>query len=362
MKKVFIAATRQNDGKTLVSLGLLYAFQQRFKNVSYMKPVGQHYKLIKEEKIDKDAVLFREAFGIEDKYSTLSPIAVPRGFTEDYILNGNRDDLVAKITDAYEILSKDKDFLLIEGTGHAGVGSVFDLSNADVAKLVGAKVVLIALGGVGRCIDEIILNKALFDIMGVELLGVIINKVKRDKYDKVNNLVRKGLARHNIPVLGVIPYVNMLTKPSVKLLKNALKAEVLSGEEGLLNVVEKCVIGDMLPHDALDAFSVNTVLIVPANREGMIMTALCGNVLGADVIYCVSGIIFTSGIQPHKKIMNLVEHTKIPVLLVQDDSFNVATKINNMLVKLSSEDSEKIDKAKTLIENYVDIDGICEKL
>ena len=33
-----------------------------------------------------------------------------------------------------------------------------------------------------------------------------------------------------------------------------------------------------------------------------------------------------------------------------------------MLVKLSSEDSEKIDKAKTLIENYVDIDRICEKL
>ena len=54
--------------------------------------------------------------------------------------------------------------------------------------------IIVSLGGIGRPIDEILLNKAVFDKKGVELLGVIVNKVNQKKYDKINDLVRKGLA------------------------------------------------------------------------------------------------------------------------------------------------------------------------
>ena len=360
MKKVFVAATRQNDGKTTVSIGLLHAFQKRFSSVAYMKPVGQHYKLIDDMKIDKDAVLFGETYGFKDKFSLMSPIAVPQGFTEKYIAGGRRIDLIGKVKKAYTSLSKGKDFMLIEGTGHAGVGSVFDLSNADVAKELGAKVILVALGGIGRSIDEIMLNKALFELKGVELAGVIVNKVRPEKYDKVSPLIEKGLKAHGVNVLGMIPFVNMLIKPTIRGIARDLNAKLLSGKSSLYNIVEKCVIGDMLPHDALDAFSVNTLLIVPANREGLVMTALCGNMLGSEVIYYVSGIVFTGGIKPHPKILNLIKRTQIPLLLVEDDSFTVASKINQMLVKVESDESEKIKKAQSLVEQYVDIDQICE--
>ncbi|HOU36808.1 MAG TPA: AAA family ATPase, partial [Candidatus Omnitrophota bacterium] len=43
MKKIFIAATKQNDGKTTVSLGLISNFQQKFKKVAFIKPIGQRY-------------------------------------------------------------------------------------------------------------------------------------------------------------------------------------------------------------------------------------------------------------------------------------------------------------------------------
>ena len=51
------------------------------------------------------------------------------------------------------------------------------LSNAQVAKMLNAKVIIVASGGIGRPIDEISLNKALFEKVGVDILGVIINKV-----------------------------------------------------------------------------------------------------------------------------------------------------------------------------------------
>ncbi len=75
----------------------------------------------------------------------------------------------------------EKDFVLCEGSGHAGVGSVFDLSNAQVAKILGAKVIIVTQGGIGKPIDEVSLNQALFEKEGVEIIGVILNKVLGDK-------------------------------------------------------------------------------------------------------------------------------------------------------------------------------------
>ncbi len=54
MKKVFIAATQQNDGKTTVALGLVCHFQRRFKRVGFIKPIGQRYLEEEGMKIDED--------------------------------------------------------------------------------------------------------------------------------------------------------------------------------------------------------------------------------------------------------------------------------------------------------------------
>lgn len=362
MKKVFIAATRQNDGKTMVSLGLFHAFKQRFQAVGYMKPVGQQYRLIDGQKIDKDAVLFSHVYQLSDNRVDMSPIAVSKGYTESFIDQPNRENIGSQIDEALARLQLNKSLMLFEGTGHAGVGSVFDMSNADVAKRVGAKVVLVALGGIGKSIDEIILNKACFDLRGVSIAGVIINKVEPDKYDKINHYVRQGLARHGIPVLGVIPFVKLLIRPTVAELYEELGAELLSGKGNLNRSVGHFVIGDMRPHDALDYFRGDTLLICPANREELVMTALCSSILDPDGSHDVAAIVFTSGIRPHEKMMDLIKSSRIPMMMVQEDSFSIATKINRMLFKIHAEESQKIEKIQSLIEEYVDVDGLCDRL
>ena len=360
MKKLYVAATRQNDGKTIVSLGLLKAFAKRGVKIGYMKPVGQQYRLIDGKKIDKDVVLMQNIFNLQEDLSLMSPIAIPRGFTEEYILKGNPEKLANKVKDSYKKLAKNKDFFLIEGTGHAGVGSVFDMSNSIVARLVKSKVIIIALGGIGRPIDEIMLSKAKFDKEKVEVLGVIINKVLPSKLDKIDKLVRKGLERKGIEVFGVIPYDDFLSNPSVTELLDDLEGELLSGEGGLHNIVARFVIGDMLPHEALDYFTGHTLLIIPGNREELILTALSGYILGKTKAPPISAIIFTCGIRPHKKIMDLLKRTNIPLILVQEDSFTIASEINHMIFKLRAEDESKIKKIEALIEKYVDVDHLAK--
>ncbi len=363
VKKIFIAATRQNDGKTMVSLGLFRAFQERFNSVGYMKPVGQQYHVVDDEKIDKDAILFQKVYQLTDSFKAMNPITVARGFTESYISKQSNDELTHQLQTGYNKLAAANDFLLIEGTGHAGVGSVFDMSNAQTAKLLNAKVILVSLGGIGRCIDEIMLNKAVFDQMGVELVGVIINKVREDKYEKVNRLVRDGLARQGIKVLGCIPFIDMLIKPIVRSIFEDLEGEIISeGDYGLNNRVNKCIIGDMIPHDALDCFVPGTMLIVPANREGLIMSVLCGNLLDTEVVFFVNAIIFTGNRVPHNKVLKLIKQTHIPMMVVKEDSFSIATKINNMIIKVKSQESDKIQKTQELVKQYIDIDTICNIL
>lgn len=360
MKKIFVVATRQNDGKTMVSLGLFNALKKRFSNMGYMKPVGQQYKVIDGKKIDKDAALVRDIYKLTDSFQAMSPIAVSQGFTEDYIENEKLEYLTQKLKEAYNEIAKNKDCLLIEGTGHAGVGSVFDLSNANVAKLFDAKVLLVSLGGIGRSIDEIMLNKAVFDQMGVSLMGVVINKVKQDKYDKIDHFIRKGLQRQGIKVWGVIPFVDQLIKPNIAGLIEALDATVLTGSEGLNNHVHRFIIGDMMPHEMMEKNLSNALFIAPASRDGLVMTLLCRKLTQPD--FALSGIIFTSGTMPPDAMLSLIQSTKTPILLVKQDSFSIATKINNMLVKVREEETEKIKQMQHLVETYVDIDGLCQMM
>ena len=203
MDRLFVSATSQHDGKTTVCIGLHALFAKMGKTLRFIKPVGQRYIEEGGHKADEDAVLFQRLFEKDVPLASMSPVAVPRGFTQKYIFERDRDSIYRQIGAAVEQMDQAADILLVEGTGHAGVGSVFDASNADVAQHLGAKVLIVSQGGIGRCIDEICLNRALFERSNVQVLGVIINKVLMEKYDKVDRAVRQGLKNQGIECFGV---------------------------------------------------------------------------------------------------------------------------------------------------------------
>jgi len=358
MKKVYIAATRQNDGKTITCLGLISSFKKRLSNVGYIKPVGQRYVEVDGHRIDEDAVLVNEVYDLGGNLASMSPVAIPRGFTEAYIENPHRDQLVHQIRESFRNVSEGRDLVVVEGTGHAGVGSVFDLSNGDVAKLLGTKVVLVSSGGIGRPIDEIMLNKAMFDQHGVEIVGVIVNKVEPEKYDRINKVVRKGLQRKGLEVLGVMPYRPVLSNPTVEQLLEDIGGELLSGQRGLRNTVARMVIGAMAPHEALNYFSRDVLLITPGTREDIILAAMSSCVVGVGKNYCVSGIVLTGGVPPHPNVMDLIRRTYIPVILVKDDTFTIAAKVDHLIVKIRPTDLDKIRATEEMVDQYVDVERI----
>src|SRR5438105_14653009 len=148
--RVFIAATRMNDGKTTTSLGLIAALQSYYPRVGYIKPVGQRCVEIEEQKIDEDTVLMDSVFRLNCPLVDMSPIAFEPDFTRKYLQSSNNETLVKKIQKAFDRIAWEKDFVLCEGSGNAGGGSLFNLSNVHVSKVVDAKMIIVTQGGIGK--------------------------------------------------------------------------------------------------------------------------------------------------------------------------------------------------------------------
>ncbi len=361
-KKIFVAATQQNDGKTTVSLGLIAALKKRFDRIGFIKPIGQRYLMEQGYKVDEDSVLIEEVFGIKCNIKDMSPVAIDRGFTERFIDKGSDEDYAKSIKDSFDRVAKDKDLVIIEGTGHAGVGSVFNLSNATVAKLLDTNVILISSGGVGKPIDEVMLNKALLDKEGVNLAGVIVNKVLPEKYEKIARLVRKGLEQKDLNVFGVLPYQKILDIPTMREIKEELKITSLYEGNYLDNSVEHVLIGAMNVKDALEFVKNNSLMIIPGDRDDMIESICKVHTGRVRKKAKITGIILSGGQMPKRGAVKAIEKAAIPALITKEDTYKIASRVHSMVVKLKPQDADKIKIIVDMVEKYVDIDKVLANL
>lgn len=360
MKPVYIGATVQDSGKTSFSLGMMQVLRKRKLDPGYIKPVGQHHIKYEGHNIDEDAVLVHKVFDIKDNPAYLSPIAIERGFTKNFIFNPNVKPLEDKIISCYDMLNKKHTMVIVEGTGHAGVGSCFGLSNARVAQLLGAKVVLVTSGGIGKPLDEVALNLALFKQFSVEVIGVIINKVLPEKIESVRMTVKQGLQNLGTRLIGVIPYERDMSFFTMGQLVEEFHYEVLCGEDKLGNRIENTMIAAMEPKHALKYIAKGTLVIVSSDRTSNIKMAI--DVLSGYPERERGGLILSGYMEMTDELKAVIEDCPVPILCSQKDTFKVSSQMASLEFKIRSFDTEKIAKLHRLTEDNVDIDYILTKL
>ena len=358
--RVFIAATRQNDGKTTASLGLIAALQKHFPRIGYIKPVGQRFVEVEEQKIDEDSILMDSVYQMNCPLVDMSPIAVEPAFTRKYLQSANNEALVKKIQTSFDRVAWEKDFVLCEGSGHAGVGSVFDLSNAQVARTLGCKVIIVTRGGIGKPIDEVALNQALFEKEGVEIIGVIINKVHESKIPEITRFVRSGLKRKGLELLGVLPHQEMLSQPTVGLIGEELHAELLNHPPTLNTLVDDVVVGAMGAQNAMQFFKPGVLLITPGDREDILLAAGASTFPGSPDN--MAGIVLTGGLKPGASVLKALQALPIPVLLAQADSYQIASKVHDTIVKTRPADAEKISLIRDIVAKHINVKKIIDSL
>lgn len=358
---IFISSIHQNAGKTTVSLGLYQALRELKLRTAFMKPVGQQVVNLGEDvNIDKDSYLIGEVFRCSKHFKEMSPVTIGKGFTEKYIFNPHKDVLKDSIEKAFKTLIKGKSAIIVEGTGHAGVGSVIDFSNADVASLLNSKAIIISEGGIGKSIDEIMLNKALFDLKNVPILGVIVNKVLPEKYEKIKTALGRGLENKGVKLLGCIPLDPMLSFPTVEQIIDRLDLKTLCGKENTNKRVKATIVAAMEPHNMINYLKDGTLVLTSGDRVDSILMAVSSHLVRDSRSFQIAGIILTGGLLPSPKIIELLEKSQIPIMLTEDDTYKVAAKLEHLICKIQKTDKDKIDEATKLVKRHVDVKAIVE--
>lgn len=376
MRQLFLAATGQNRGKTTTSLGLLNGFRRRGYRTGFMKPVGQRTIIDDGQITDDDSYLMKQVFDLPDPYWAMSPAHIPRGYTKAYLGDQPVEDLFAKILPAQRYFA-DHEMLMIEGTGHAGVGAVVGLSNAVVARMMGAPAVIISEGGVGRPIDEIVLNASHFAAHGVPVAGAIVNKVRMDEQPGIERFLERGLAHHGIPLLGVLPYRPILSNPTLEMILEATNAKVIHPGGDPDRVIDGIAIGAMEPAHITERVTPGTLVIVPGDREDVILTlasahmadrwrALPATVEQIDALVeevpgaidagpeaKALGILLTDGYEPRPEVLDIVNQAGMFCAELPEDTYTVASRVHDILVKTHAADGGKIEMIKELVWEHL---------
>ncbi len=365
LKRIYIAATSQHIGKTTSTLGLVKLLKKKGYNVGYCKPVGQEGVLNESTGVyaDKDAVLFAQVMEFEMEPQIHSPVILGPGATQQYLDNPSNYDFEGDIFRAAEILEKKHEIIIFEGTGHPGVGSVVNLSNAEVAQKLGASVILVVEGGVGNTIDRLNLSLSLFREQKVPIIGVIVNKVLIDKLDKVKHYVGIKLKEWGIPLLGVMPYDKTLLYPLFDTVCKAIDGRYLHNFDQRYNRVEKVLAASLVDtHTFKEDASV--LLVVSANRVNEVVSKIHQKT--THLSKCpLAGIVITGDgrLEEWSEAFGcegyILTH-QIPVVATRLDTYGSALQISRIEVKINTRTPWKTEKAREMIEEHVNLSAIID--
>lgn len=362
-KGLFVASTGQHVGKTTACLGLFSGLQKRFNCISYIKPVGQEHVQVKENLFaDKDVLIFKQHFALPFSYEDMSPVLIPPGFTRDYLdrkIDGT--ELGKRIDKAVMTLTEKSDFVLMEGTGHCGVGSIIDLNNAQVASRLKIPVLLIASGGLGSSFDELMLSKTLCDHYAVPIIGVILNRVLPEKHQMIAHYMKLALAKEQIPLLGCIPFDPLLSQPTMKDFESLFETTLKTGEKHGMRRFKQIRLVATSVDVYRELILPSQLVITPANREDIILATLSHHwdVKIADPTQELkAGMILTGDHPPRHYIIEELKKADIPMLYTPFHSHTALKMITSFTAKFQIEDVEKVKEAIEVVEKHIDFDHL----
>ena len=343
MNKILIASARESAGKTSVIVGLA---KVSGKNCGYVKPFGDRLLYRKKRLWDYDAALVTNILDLHE-----NPEDITIGFEHSklrYMYDEQR--IRAKIQELVANTSKGKDVLFIEGGRDLSYGASVRLDALSLAQGIGAAMIVIVSGNDDTIIDDIVFVKNYVNTSGIDLRGVILNKV-HDLEDFKSTYLPE-ISKMGVRVLGLIPYQSNLRNFTVGYLSECLFSKVIAGESGLNNVVKNVFVGAMSTTEAMrnPLFNKeNRLVITSGDRSDMVLAALDSNTIG---------ILLTNNILPPSNIIAKASEMNIPLLLVPSDTYQVARQIDAMEPLLTRDNTGSIELLVGMVREGVNMDEL----
>ncbi len=340
MKKFVIASVGKNAGKTSLIVGMAKGLKRPF---GYLKPFGDRLVYREKKLWDYDADLIMNMFGMRKDPEELTIGFEHAKLRYMYDGEGRKKRLQEMVSQAQG------EILFVEGGEYLRYGVSLGLDPVSVAKDIGAQLVLVISGNEDVLMDDAIFGKTYVTSRGVTFKGVILNKVQNP--EEFKEFYVSKIEEQDIPVLGIIPYEKELTFLTVNYLAKRLLAKVITGESALNRVVKNIMVGAMTLNALFQTpvFQKEDKLVITSgDREDMILAAIESNTVA---------VVITNNILPSSNIISKAYERNIPLLLVPQDTYQTATKIDNIESLLTREDHHKIDLIEQIVQRNVNVNA-----
>jgi BioD-like phosphotransacetylase family protein len=341
MEKLVIASTGKGAGKTSLIMGMAKALGKSF---GYVKPLGDRM-VYREKKVwDYDAELIASVFGMKE-----NPEDMTIGFEHSklrymYDEEGRRRKLLEMVSHA------GKELLFVEGAENLRYGISLGLDPLSITRDIGGKLLVLIDGHGDVLLDDTIFVKNYLDMTHVAFKGVIFNSVQNP--EDFEAVYLREITKQGIPVLGILPYEKELAYVTADFLAKRLFAKVVTGEKGLSRVVKNILVGAM----SINALyqtplfkQEGKLVITPGDRADMILAAIESD---------AACLVITNNILPSSSIISKAEERNIPLLLVSQDTYRVATQIDAIESLIAKEDTQKITLLEQMVRKHVNLKEI----
>jgi len=351
MISLYVGSTSGYTGKTLITMGLGSKFKKDGLRVGYIKPVGILPIKVDDILTDNDAWRIYRALELKDPVSEICPIVLTQELAVKSYLKDVKG-LLPKIVKSFNQMSKDKDVMLLGGYGSIYTGSYLGLQGLDVIKKLNSRVVIVAKYEGEYIVDYVLQAKK--DLKD-KFLGVILNKVTMEYKQSADEYAVPFLKRKGVDILGIIPHDPIVGSITVEELNDMLGGKVLCCHDKLGNLVEHFLIGAMQVDKAIEYFRKirNNAVIVGGDRADIQLSAIeSGSVC----------LILTGELYPSEIILSRAEQKNIPLLVVREDTYSIAKKLEKMSVRLRLRDKAKVERGMNLVIQNVNFPLLYKKM
>jgi len=357
-RKIFIAGTQQHSGKSTVSIALMHLARKKYARVGFVKPIGPKVESYHGKIVDKDAVLMARVFGLEEDIDLMSPVSFHRDFTREFLQGKiTAEEIRLRVIHARDELEKKYDFLVIEGAGHGGVGSVVAMNNAQAATLFNAPVMIVTQGGIGSVIDAVELNLALYRQEQTRMEMVLINRLVPDKRDMALESLKNAFGTRGIQVFGGFDYSPILANPTVRHVSDLFKIPITGDQAAGRRIIHHIQLGAASSQKVIDDLREATLLIVTSSRDELIVTLSSLYNIPA-FREKIAGLIITGQTPVAGISQQILDDSRVPYIRIPETTATVFSTLKEDVAKISAVDDEKIAWIKEHAERHIDFAAI----
>ncbi|MEM4781099.1 MAG: phosphotransacetylase family protein [Halalkalicoccus sp.] len=348
-RTVLIAGTEDSTGKTAIALALAERAREAGLSVGYMKPKGTRLQSNVGKTIDEDPMLARELLDLDAEMHELEPVVYSPTFVEEAI-RGREDpeELRETVREHFEALSAEKDLMFVEGASSLDTGGIVELTDADLAELLDARVLVVSPFSSAGDADEIL---GIADRLGDRLLGVLFNAVPDSSFDSLTADVIPFLEGRGIAIYGALPRTQELAGVTVAELAEELGADVLTNAP-TDEFVERFLVGAMGGDSALRHFrrTRNAALITGGDRSDIQTVAL-----EASGVKC---LVLTGGLRPSSAVIGTAEEKDVPIVVVQSDTLSTIDRAEDVVRRGRTRSAKTVERMGELLAEHADSDAI----